>query len=101
MKEKLIKELRWWAGRCDRTNSGCQVRPLLEWAADKLESGVVREWIPVTERLPEDGQTVIACVTHRFGDKSIIPMVFWHESYFHWQDVTHWMPLPEPPKEVE
>ena len=65
--------------------------------APTIDAVPVVRWIPVTERLPEDGQTVIACVTHRFGDESIIPMVFWHESYFHWQDVTHWMPLPEPP----
>ena len=52
------------------------------------------EWISVKDRLPEHGQLVLVC-----GD-------YWNiEKYPHWSGtfdcpgVTHWMPLPDPPKE--
>ena len=58
------------------------------------------KWIPVTERLPEYGQEVIVC-SHR----TVLPLVFttnfWDAEHDNWQGITHWMPLPEPPKEVE
>ena len=57
-------------------------------------------WIPVTERLPEENVRVLVCF--RFTDYSQIEMDTdriekgkWHR----WSKyVTHWMPLPEPPK---
>lgn len=54
------------------------------------------KWIPVTERLPEDGVQVLACTKHRK------PFVA-HCKYGKWRvsgsvTITHWMPLPEPPK---
>lgn len=66
------------------------------------------KWIPVTERLPEVNQPVMICA---FG-KSVGEGVYrGHDSFHHvwkmyasagtyWDDeVTHYMPLPEPPKE--
>ena len=53
----------------------------------------VPSWIPVSERLPKFGQEVIAysdCVHFCW---------FWHNDNYSWSKVTHWMPLPEPPKE--
>ena len=53
-------------------------------------------WIPVTERLPESEGRYLAI----FYEEMIIdfgyyrPSVGWCE-----QGITHWMPLPEPPKE--
>lgn len=61
-------------------------------------------WIPVTERLPEDGDFCI-CFDGRMAD-----VLRWDERAEKWVDyrrsypkysVTHWMPLPEPPKEGE
>lgn len=61
------------------------------------------EWIPVTERLPENGKYVlcfcranIICVLRRDKDGD------WYENPAHVymsSFVTHWMPIPEPPKE--
>lgn len=69
----------------------------------------VQEWIPVTERLPEEGEYVL-CVLKGFnygGKIQVCKFVpadkFKDKPYFeHFRNgfpsVTHWMPLPEPPK---
>lgn len=58
------------------------------------------KWIPVTERLPEQGQEVI--VYNGGGlEPKVFCYLFWNPNYDNWARVTHWMPLPEPPKEVE
>ena len=69
----------------------------------------VQEWIPVTERLPEEGEYVL-CVLKGFsygGKIQVCKFVpadkFKDKPYFeHFRNgfpsVTHWMPLPNPPK---
>lgn len=71
------------------------------------------KWIPVSERLPDkDGEYLV-----RFADKGILNAeyeskfgsfgywfsVMWDEDadWFSYVGVTHWMPLPEPPKGEE
>ena len=59
-------------------------------------------WIPVTERMPEPFQPVI--VFHENGKgEPVVEIGFKRED--HWRtwgsrmkNITHWMPLPEPPK---
>ena len=75
--------------------------------ADKLiANGVtVQEWISVKDRLPEDGEYVV-CIAKRNPFSMFMPMVArikkngWvnpiTEQYI--SEVTHWIPLPEPPK---
>lgn len=103
IREKLVEQLRWWAAECDRTNFGCQASKLLVEAADYIiANGVtVQEWIPVTERLPEDGEMAF-CHTVYFYD-----VLQWDDRAGRWVNsfadfkkefVTHWMPLPLPPK---
>lgn len=65
----------------------------------------VMGWIPVTERLPEDGEIVLVCGS-RSGVYTAVhnkPGCYrgWHKlnSKNHYCNPTHWMPLPEPPKE--
>lgn len=64
----------------------------IEQAEYLIDNGVtVQEWIPVSERLPtESGTYLVACDEGR---------VSWHFYYNTFPDrVTHWMPLPTPPK---
>ena len=72
----------------------------------------VQEWISVKDRLPEEGEYVL-CVLKGFnygGKIQVCKFVpadkFKDKPYFeHFRNgfpsVTHWMPLPQPPKEVE
>ena len=64
-------------------------------------------WIPVTERLPELHTKVLCC--GKKGGRFIAELSTWgKEEHLCWDKrngqgcptVTHWMPLPEPPKEV-
>ena len=53
------------------------------------------EWIPCSERLPDNWQGVLVCRTIAF--RSFVKYVVWHDNDPKYKDVTHWMPLPEPP----
>ena len=80
-----------------------------------IENGVtIQKWIPVTERVPEKwfetdeefrGEPIefivliegaLCATTLCFNGKNFFDV---RTDYVY--DVTHWMPLPEPPKEVE
>ena len=84
-------------------------------AADAIEELSKPRWIPVTERLPEERINpntgdfeYVQCVTI-WGDvrpfKYGTPIGqkeahFWNGAGYVDAYVTHWMPLPEPPKDV-
>lgn len=60
----------------------------------------VNRWIPCSERLPEEETDVIAvidgCSREAFySDSSFIGSNFYRNA----EEVTYWMPKPEPPKE--
>lgn len=61
------------------------------------------EWISVEDRLPEVDETGYTYVLVCMDDEFITTADFTtDESFGLWEDsgeVTHWMPLPEPPKE--
>lgn len=66
-------------------------------AMDLISNGVtVQEWIPVTERLPEK-PTKCLVYTKR-GEYGGYEITYYNEGfYLQYSNVTHWMPLPEPP----
>ena len=82
----------------------------LEMEADYLiANGVtIQRWISVDERLPEPGTDVTVCFgsvdifTYRYNRWGNLRFMvrddcgYWKEPFV---EVSHWMPLPEPPKE--
>ncbi len=75
-------------------------------ASNTLNNDAMR-WIPVTERLPLYGQDVLAVRTYGDGEKCqevlMAHIAVWNEEtgkkWWNATNITHWMPLPEPPKE--
>ena len=92
---ELIESARYWGSNTS------------EEIADKLlDSGVtVQEWVSVNDRLPAAGGYVV-CIAKRNPFSRFMPMVAriekngWvnpiTEQYI--SEITHWMPLPQPPK---
>ena len=74
---------------------------LCKWFVPKNEQP---KWIPVTERLPRFANVVIVYRKH-----GLIGLDFFIPMFGEWAKVrngrrfpvTHWMPLPQPPKEVQ
>ena len=122
-REKLIELLNeadeWADHKCDELE--CETCP-----ADKMKSNCVQQlmvdrliangvtvqkWIPVSERLPEKAGKYLVVTKSCFKKGEIYIQLMWYgaKSGFHISDpdfgcmkmnkyVTHWMPLPEPPK---
>ena len=76
-------------------------KPIYEFADCLLANGVtVQEWISVKDRLPEQGEEAI-CIDAD-GDMMIGKYTEWGWMFpCYFEELTHWMPIPEPPKEVE
>lgn len=118
----------FWTGECictasDDSKRNCDIYSKLE-AADAMEELMRRceqfqympppAWISVEERLPNCNGCYLVWRPHFFGGEIGMPSICyfdgtntWHDSYgvdftriLHPEDVTHWMPLPEPPKEI-
>ena len=81
-------------------------------AADAIEELSKPRWIPVTERLPEDCTPVQVCYIGYYSKKIASDMLAcrYNRVWCYWDgepcsyypckvEITHWMPLPEPPKE--
>ena len=87
----------------------------------ETDNNVGHKWIPVTERVPEIGDTYLVVVKYKYDwedDYTIdTDVAMFHpydnpdayidnrwDTYIDWDEgqqylhVTHWMPLPEPPK---
>ena len=111
MYDELIKNLR----DCSEMRSlSLYKRGLMKQAADAIEalSATISKmekathWIPVTERLPEEYVNVL-CHLMSLGRQSeyysidhLMEDGQWWKAANSWKhEVTHWMPLPAPPKE--
>ena len=86
-RECVLASLKVSTGRCERI--------LQNAAADMLEQDAPG-WISVKNRLPEDSERVLAYFPEMRDSESDIQLSKgWAVNKF----VSHWMPLPEPPKE--
>ena len=94
-----------------------QTKKMLTMYQDELIPGFRKQiedleakskWIPVTERLPDKNRKWVLCLCVG-GAMEVLNFDFtmwnWDSQYpgrcYMEKYVTHWMPLPEPPKEVE
>lgn len=92
------------------TESLKRQKPYVEKEPVKIQP--VNQWIPCSERMPEDNTTVLYVWRSENGNVSVFHGWHssirglgsaWHQSGVGMQrpndEVTHWMPLPEPPQE--
>ena len=107
MYDELIKRL---INRriCIQQSGSLDDFPLLAEAADAIEELSKPRWISVEERLPEVEEDVLIAVTvhTKKGDARVVTTDFfntagqWNGASCSWRyEVTHWMPLPQPPEE--
>ena len=119
MYEDLLRELKccpdaeYGCSRCNHKDSLHCRETLMQESADaieKLTDELSRrpQWISVKERLPEIWVKVLSFQPTFDGRGIIRSAVYigsykWRETEYHNMmelPVTHWMPLPDPPKEV-
>ena len=101
--ERLLPGLEIWTGWWEHTVLGNIVDRLAAYEDTGLAPEEVQQmrWIPVEERLPEEKQRVIVRC-ERVGTS--VGWILWGgwmtDIGPHAGEVTHWMPLPSPPKEA-
>ena len=89
MREKLIELFYDNNVRCDQKIEG-----LAEDVMDIVTHGVtVQEWVSVDDRLPDVGNIVLI-----YSETYGVCLDSYSDDTFDYFDVTHWMPLPQPPK---
>ena len=107
VKEKLVELIEKASYECDEgTRDLYDMREVADGIADFLIAhGVtVQEWISVDDRLPEPGKQVIIYSRCDFCESAFhigIPgkwRVTWNHEMLDADSVTHWMPIPQPPK---
>ena len=91
-----------------RYEFGATEAELGELAERVTELEAAQRWVPVSERLPEDRATVLVA----FKNREILTATYykryegfggvenyWDIAGWHSGNVTHWMPLPQPPED--
>ena len=59
-----------------------------------------QRWIPVSERLPERHGDYQVCTKNEYYGTKNVSKRYFNGDYWsgRWTNITHWMPLPEPPE---
>ena len=101
VREKLVEQAIshfWYGVSHDIFSEPVTTYAKLAIEALEKENGVtVQEWISVDDRLPEQGEEAICIAAD--GDMMIGKYTEWGWMFpCYFEDLTHWMPLPEPPK---
>ena len=101
VREKLVEQAIshfWYGVSHDIFSEPVKTYAKLAIEALKKENGVtVQEWISVKDRLPEQGEEAICIAAD--GDMMIGKYTEWGWMFpCYFEELTHWMPLPEPPK---
>ena len=101
VREKLVELITEFYG-CDPMYYNVDA---LAIADHLVNNGVtVQEWVSVNDRLPEEKVDCIVHYKHAYCDNDgywAIGMCFYDGEKFQFNSaykVTHWMPMPEPPK---
>ena len=100
VREKLLELI------IDAKRTDPETGSFAEYLADHLiANGVtVQEWISVKDRLPEPWEQVLIYSRHDFCESAFyigVPGKWcstWNHEMLDADSVTHWMPMPNPPK---
>lgn len=101
--DKLIAQLKRYTWNMDADDAGyaMAIHDLLQDidSQDTVQP-TVNPWISVKERLPEPGERVLYCYHGFVGEGYVTRSGEWERAGI-WTRYypSHWMPLPEPPKE--
>lgn len=104
---EALAEIEYYGGFSGRTAAVQAVSDACVLAVAALREQEERHWIPVTERLPEIGRKCLIANREIVVRGWLRPDGAWKTgvssdeiwSKFSLYPPTHWMPLPEPPKE--
>lgn len=80
--------------RCDQ-----KIERLADDVIDIIDNDLtVQEWVSVKDRLPEENTTVIVAT----DDGVVFQCLYSYDGWDLWDDndvnITHWQPMPQPPK---
>ena len=103
---ETLAEIEYYNGFAGKTAAVQAVSDACVLAVAALREHGERRWIPVTERLPEKNDQWVLCLCVS-GAIEVLKFDYtmwnWDAQYpgrcYMENYVTHWMPLPEPPKE--
>ena len=113
VREKLaeIERAAEWFEKRTKNTPMPVARKMFELAGESLREkahgATIPEWISVKDRLPEDFEFIIVAnwdenhTPRVVKRKALMAREYWGivtGFYAHGQQVTHWMPLPQPPK---
>jgi hypothetical protein len=82
-------------------------KTIREWVQEIIEADYVGKWIPVSEKLPEGGKTVMASTNYGIYPEARYSKKYgwkwpWEVGEDYWTEIVDsveaWMPLPEPYK---